>query len=1113
MLNALFKKPGILNWVSGLLLWTLIGGSAFGQQIRSIAGDGTFGFAGDGGQAPLGNLADPVGIYVDSLGTVYVADTNNRRIRKIDTSGVITTVAGNGNFGFAGDGGQAIDASLADPTDVFLDGQGNILVADTNNQRIRKIDPSGVITTLVGDGNSGFSGDGGQATVARVNFPTGLFVDAVGSIFFADRENHRIRKVDASGVITTVAGNGIFGSSGDGGQATAANLAFPTGVFVDGSGNVFIADRFNHKVRKVDTLGVITTVAGNGAFGFFGDGGQATTANLAFPSDVHVDTSGNIYIADRDNHRVRKVTASGVITTVAGDGTPAFGGDGAAATLANLNRPSGIWANALGAIWVADTNNRRIRKVVAPLHLSSPAVGSVGQISVLPSGEIPVMHVGLSGDGVTTLTQIQLTISDLSSPTGLDANDFSALRLYTSVDSVLDAGDLEVASLPIVPIGSVATLIPTGIVTPASETEHFFIVTAVLSSQAVDGHAFRVGFDRGGVTTSLADFGNAIATDDFNRFLVEVVATRLAFATMPAGSVSGQILSTQPIVQAVNDAGHIDLDFSESVSLTLSQGAGQLAQGVVAAENGTATFTSVNYVASVDGELVAFNANDQDGLGSNLVSATSGLFTSNVLATQLVFTIQPSGVISGQAFSTQPVVTAQDGVGMIDTDFSDLVTIRENSDGTLSNASIEAINGVATFINTSYTASIDGESVTLVADDALSGVEGDLPSVMAVSLNSDVVATRLVFSVQPASSVSGAPLGVQPVVTALDDSGRVDTDFSEPVTIALSLGAGTLTNPTRAAVNGVAAFAQLTYTASIDREDFIITANDDDGAGSNLPIVTANNVISDILATQLVFSVVPSGSVSGQPFVTQPIVVARDSLGGLDTDFTDVLTLSEDGDGSLSNANVQTVNGVGTFNDLIYTTAVDGASFHITVDDEAGGNEGDLDPVRVGPLTSDIAATRLVFSIQPSGSTSGKPLSTQPMIIALDDSGRVAANFSETITLTLSQGTGRLYNVAAQAVNGVAAFSNLLYVAGADGETFIVSANDQDDVGSNLPSLLSVSVASDILATQLVFETQPSGAVSGRPFVVQPVVKAVNDSGQVDMSFTDLITLSESGVG
>ncbi|MDA0746798.1 MAG: hypothetical protein O2954_09780, partial [bacterium] len=195
----------------------LMASAAYGQSIVTRAGNGNFGFSGDGGAATDAGLSDPSGIFIDGLGNLYIADTNNRRIRKVDPSGTITTVAGNGSSGYSGDGGPATAATLADPSGIFMDGSGTLYLADTNNHRIRKVDPSGTITTIAGEGNSGYSGDGGSATDARLNFPMGLYVDSSGNVYFADRENHRVRKVDASGTITTVAGNGSFGYSGDGG--------------------------------------------------------------------------------------------------------------------------------------------------------------------------------------------------------------------------------------------------------------------------------------------------------------------------------------------------------------------------------------------------------------------------------------------------------------------------------------------------------------------------------------------------------------------------------------------------------------------------------------------------------------------------------------------------------------------------------------------------------------------------------------------------------------------------------------------------------------------------------------------------------------------------------
>ena len=254
-------------------------------------------------------------------------------------AGDISTVAGGG----VGDGGSATNASLSNPFGVAVDGGGNMYVADLSNNRIRKVDvATGIITTVAGNGIPGFSGDGGSATSASLNFPRGVDVDSSGNIYIADTINNRIRKVTAAtGIITTVAGNGIFGFSGDGGAATSARLASPLGVDVDSSGNLYIADSNNNRIRKVTVAtGIITTVAGTGVFGFSGDSGAATSATFRRPTGVAVDSSGNIYIADRENHRIRKVTvATGIITTVAGNGVGVFSGDGGLATNASFIFP------------------------------------------------------------------------------------------------------------------------------------------------------------------------------------------------------------------------------------------------------------------------------------------------------------------------------------------------------------------------------------------------------------------------------------------------------------------------------------------------------------------------------------------------------------------------------------------------------------------------------------------------------------------------------------------------------------------------------------------------------------------------------------------------------
>ena len=327
--------------------------------ITTIAGTGEFGFSGDGGPATQAQIVAPLGVAVDGAGNLYIADSDNRRIRKVDSAGTITTVAGTGEFGFSGDGGPATQAELYRPYGVAVDGAGNLYIADSDNRRIRKVDSAGTITTVAGTGEFGFSGDGGPATQAQIGYSRGVAVDGAGNLYIADR--FRIRKVDSAGTITTVAGTGEGGFSGDGGPATQAQISAPYGVAVDGAGNLYIADSDNHRIRKVDSAGTITTVAGTGEFGFSGDGGPATQAELYRPRGVAVDGAGNLYIADR--FRIRKVDSAGTITTIAGTGEGGFSGDGGPATQAQISAPYGVAVDGAGNLYIADTGNVRIRKV------------------------------------------------------------------------------------------------------------------------------------------------------------------------------------------------------------------------------------------------------------------------------------------------------------------------------------------------------------------------------------------------------------------------------------------------------------------------------------------------------------------------------------------------------------------------------------------------------------------------------------------------------------------------------------------------------------------------------------------------------------------------------
>lgn len=400
-----------------------------GGELTLIAGGSRAGFSGDGGPAPsaelnLGNagVGPASGVAVDTAGNLYIADTSNHRIRRVSGEGVITTIAGTGTNAFSGDGGPAVQAQLAFPAGLAFDRAGNLYVSDRSNNRIRKIGRDGIITTVAGSGTYGYRGDGGPALAASLSGPTGIAFDERGNLYIADTGNDGVRRVSPAGIITTVVtaaaetdassspiranfgslssgatGPGgvviITGStgvwklsadglitrlakgseefSGDGGAALNATVSYPVGAAMDRAGNVFIADRGNYRIRRIGTNGLISTVAGTGfSEDFSGDGGPAVNARLNLcsncqteASDLAMDSAGNLYVADTGNHRIRRISADGVITTVAGDGTRGYSGDGGPATKAQLVLPQSIAVDRTGNLFIAEPLTHRVRKV------------------------------------------------------------------------------------------------------------------------------------------------------------------------------------------------------------------------------------------------------------------------------------------------------------------------------------------------------------------------------------------------------------------------------------------------------------------------------------------------------------------------------------------------------------------------------------------------------------------------------------------------------------------------------------------------------------------------------------------------------------------------------
>jgi sugar lactone lactonase YvrE len=421
--------------------------------ITTVAGNGTMGFSGDGGVATNANLASPQNVAVDSFGNLFIADSGNNRIRQVGTNGIIATVAGR----VLNDGDFATNATLGSASGVAFDAAGNLYIADSHNNRIRKVDTNGIITTVAGNGFPGYSGDGASATGASLNVPSGLTFDASGNLYIADTLNHRIRKVDTNGIISTVAGNGAFGSSGNGGAATNAQFSFPCGVAADVFGNLFIADRYYTQIRKVDTNGIITvansqfngnpfgvavdsvgnlfiaytdgqfvrkvstngvntTVAGifNVVGGFSGDGGSATSAKLSFPEGLAVDTTGDLFISDTFNFRIRKVNTNGIINTIAGNGTNGYSGDGGSANNASLNNPFGIALDSGGNVYFADTGNNRVRKLSHVDFADQPSFTLTNVTLANLSNTYSVIITGTSGSVTSSVAALNLQLPPIT---------------------------------------------------------------------------------------------------------------------------------------------------------------------------------------------------------------------------------------------------------------------------------------------------------------------------------------------------------------------------------------------------------------------------------------------------------------------------------------------------------------------------------------------------------------------------------------------------------------------------------------------------------------------------------------------------------------------------
>jgi len=740
------------------------------------------------------------------LGEALVAGNATGSLPAFD-AGELTTVAGTGNWLYRGDGGPAIDSPIFLPTGVVADAAGNFFLSDSNNNRVRRVDGvTGIITTVAGDGNSGYSGDGGPATQAMISNPAALALDGAGNLYFVDSGNHAVRRVDAvTGIITSVAGTpGVQGYSGDGGPATAARLSFPEGLAFDAAGDFFIADTGNAVIRKVTAAGTISTVAGNGTAGYIGDGMQALASELNQPWNLAVAPDGSLYIADLSNNRVRKVAPTGIIATVAGNGTAGYGGDGGPASAAVLKAPAAVVLDPAGDLYIADSGNSLVRKIFAAGAEIVSVAGNGGQ--------------GYNGDNVPALT------AQLYGPYGLsfasNGNLFIAdlfnnrIRMVSATSLTLQYATIRVSK----------TSAPQAVPVDNDGNAALRVAAPVLNQSALDP------------ATTTCNAGSSLATSVECNLGVEFAPTMVGSPTVgtltfgsdsaaapPVVTLSGTVLSVEPTTVSLNSSANPSL-VGAAVTFTATVSAGDSFTGTVVFYDGTTQLCSVNLTgASANCTATALTLGSHNITANYSGDANNEQNTSPVLVQvvkqmpTVALTATPNPAQVGVTVTLTATVTAPTGTP------SGVVSFLSN--GTvIGSASLST--GVASFTTGSLSVGTD----SLTAQYA-----GDTLNAAATSNTVPESVPQATTSISLGTSQASVPVGTgvtfSATVASLDPTGPMPTGTVQFFDGATSLGTAAV-GGTGSAALPISTLAPGTHSITA------VYSGDTDDAGSHSTALT-----------------------------------------------------------------------------------------------------------------------------------------------------------------------------------------------------------------------------------------------------------------------------------